>query len=156
MLENNPISPNQSGFKPWDSCINQLLSITHEICNSFDGGLEFRRAFWDISKAFDKVWYKGLLFTLSQNGISGSLLDLLSSFLSDRKQRVVPNGQTSARQNVTTSIPQGSILGPLLFLIYINDLSGDLSSKEKLFPDDKSLFSMTHDITTSTNELNND
>ena len=115
-----------------------------------------RSVFLDISKAFDKVWHKGLLFKLSQNGISGNLLDLLSSFLSDRKQRVLLNGQTSEWRNVTAGVPQGSILGPLLFLIYINDLSGDLSSKAKLFTDDTSLFSVMHDITTSANELNND
>ena len=82
-LENNLISPNQSGFKPEDSCINQPLAITHKIYNSFDEGLEVRNIFLDIYKAFDKVWHEGLLFKLSQNGISGNLLDLLSSFLSD-------------------------------------------------------------------------
>ena len=83
-LENNLISPNQSGFKPEDSCINQPLSITHKIYNSFDEGLEVRNIFLDIYKAFDKVWHEGLLFKLSQNGISGNLLDLLSRFLSDK------------------------------------------------------------------------
>ena len=100
--------------------------------------------------------HKGLLFKFSQNGISGNPLDLLSSFLSDRKQRVFLNGQTSEWRNVTAGIPQGSILGPLLLLIYINNLSGDLSSQAKLFADDTSLFSVTHDITTSANERNND
>ena len=61
LLENNLILPNQSGVKPGDSCINQLLSITHEIYNSFDEGLEVRSVFLDISKTFDKVWHKGLL-----------------------------------------------------------------------------------------------
>ena len=108
LLENNLVSPNQSGFKPGDSCINQLLSITHEIFQSFDEGFEVRSVFLDISKAFDKVWHKGLIFKLSQNGISGNLLGILSDFLSDRKQRVVRNGQKSTWENVNTGVPQGS------------------------------------------------
>ena len=84
-------------------------------------------------------------FKLSQNGVSVNLLDLLSSFLSDRKQRVLLNGQTSEWRNVTAGVPQDFILGPFLFLIYINNLSGDLSSKARLFADDTSLFCVTHD-----------
>ena len=153
---NNLISPNQSGFKPGDSCINQLLSITHEIYKSFDDGLEVRGVFLDISKAFDKVWHEGLIFKLKQNGISGDLLQILSDFLSNRKQRVVLNGQNSSWTNVHAGVPQGSILGPLLFLIYINDLADDLSSNVKLFADDTSLFSVVHDVNASARELNND
>ena len=96
LLENNLVSPNQSGFKPEDSCINQLLFITHEIFQSFDEGFEVRSVFLDISKTSDKVWHKGLIFKLSPNDISGNLIDILSYFLSDRKQRVVLNGQKSA------------------------------------------------------------
>ena len=88
LIERNLISSNQSGFKPGDSCINQLLSITHEIYKSFDDGFEVRGAFLDISKVFDKVWHKGIVFRLKQNGISGKLLSVLSNFLKDRKQRV--------------------------------------------------------------------
>ena len=84
--ENNLISPNQSGFRHWYSCVNQLLAITHEICKLFHEGFEVRRVFLDISKAFDKVWHEGLLFKLNQNGISGNLLKLLLDFLSYRKQ----------------------------------------------------------------------
>ena len=115
--------------------------------------LEVRSIFLDISKAFDKVWHKGFLFKLLQNGMFGNLLDLLSSFLSDRKQKVLLNGQTSEWQNVNASVPQGSILEPLSFFIYINDLSGDLSSRAKLFANDTHLlFSMTHDINQSINQ----
>ena len=94
--ENNLISPNQSGFKPGDSCINQLLSITHEINKSFDDVSEVRGIFLDISKAFDKVWHKGLLYKLNQNGISGKLSDIITDFLNLRKQRAVLNGQYSS------------------------------------------------------------
>ena len=67
-IENELISSNQSGFKPGDSCINQLLSITHEIYESFDVGLKVRRVFLDILKAFDKVWHDGIIYKLFQNG----------------------------------------------------------------------------------------
>ena len=156
LIENNLISSNQSGFKPGDSCINQLLSITHEIYKSFDDGFEVRGVFLDISKAFDKVWHKGIIFKLQQNGISGKLLCVLSDFLKDRKQRVILNGQFSSWTSVNAGVPQGSILGPLLFLIYINDLADGLSPNAKLFADDTSLFSVIHDVDASANELNND
>ena len=90
--ENELISSNQSGFKPGDSWVNQLVSITHEIYKSFDKGHEVRGVFLDISKPFDKVWHDGIIFKLTQNGISGSLLKLLGDFLSERRQRVVLNG----------------------------------------------------------------
>ena len=155
-IENDLISQYQSGFKPGDSCINQLLSITHEIYQSFDEGFDVRSVFLDISKAFDKVWHDGLIFKLKQNGISGNLLNLLSNFLRNRKQRVVLNGQTSSWADVNAGVPQGSILGPLLFLIYINDLADGLSSNAKLFADDTSLFSVVHNANTTAKKLNND
>ena len=154
--KSNLISDNQSGFKPGDSCVNQLLSITHEIYQSFDDNLEVRAAFLDISKAFDKVWHKGLIYKLKQNGISGNILNTIIDFLSFRKQRVVLNGQVSQWANIEAGVPQGSILGPLLFLININDRSDDLSTNARLFADDTSLFSVVRDINTSAAHLNND
>ena len=91
-IANKLISSNQSGFKPGDSCINQLLSITHEIYKSFDVGLEVRSVFLDLSKAFDRVWHVGLIYKLTQNGILGNLLHLLGYFLKEKKQRVALNG----------------------------------------------------------------
>ena len=152
------ISSNQSGFKPGDSCINQLLCITHNFYQSFNNSLKARAVFLDISKAFDKVWHKGLLYKLKQNGISGNLVNIIKDVWSLRKQRVVLNGQYSTRVNIGVNstqhgltvlnigVPQGSILGPLLFLIYINDLSNDLTSNPKLFVDDTSLFSVVQNI----------
>ena len=80
----------------------------------------------------------------------------ISEFLSNSLQRVVLNGQNSSWTNVHAGVPQGSILGPLLFLIYINDLSDNLTSNAKLFADDTSLFSVVHDVNTSAKELNDD
>ena len=118
---NKLISKNQSGFRPGDSCINQLLSVTQKIFTFFDNGLKVRSVFLGISKGFDKVWHEGLIFILKQNEISGELLHILSDFLSNRKQRVVLNGQNSSWTNVHARDPRRSILGPLLFLTYIND-----------------------------------
>ena len=117
-IENDLIFQNQSGFKP---------------------------VFLDISKAFDNVWYQGVILKLKQNGISENLLKIIEDFLSNRYQRVVLNGQSSGWAEVNVGVHQGSILGPLLFLIYINDLSTGLSSNPKLLADDTSLFSVVHD-----------
>ena len=91
---NNLINPNQSGFCPNNSCLNQVSAIVHKIYSDFDenSSLEVKSNFLDISKAFDKVWHEGLLFKLETIGISGNLLKLFQSFLSDRQQRVVLNG----------------------------------------------------------------
>ena len=99
-IENDLTSPNQSGFKSGDSCINEVSSITHNIYKSFDCGYEVRAFFIDISKAFDKVWYDGIIFKLEQNSISGKLQKLLHDFLVNRKQRVVLSGQVSWWSNL--------------------------------------------------------
>ena len=96
--------------------------------------------FCDISKAFDKVWHRELLFKLRQNGIKGRLLAWVSNYLSVRKQRVQINSATSSLRSVNTGVPQGSVLGPLLFLVYVNDIAENLLSLVRLFADDSSLF----------------
>ena len=126
LIEDNLILSNQSDFKPGDSCINQLLSITHEIYKSFDDGIEVRGVFLDILKAFDKVWHNGIIFKLKQNGISGKLLSVSSDFLKDKKQRVTLNGKVSSWTGVNAGVPQGSILSPLLSLVYIDELADGL------------------------------
>ena len=142
-IQNKLFTDCQSGFIPGDSCVSQLPPITHEIYNSFDynPSVDIRGVFLDMSKAFDKVWYDGLIFKLKTYGIDGKLLKLLKSYLKDRQQRVLLNGQTSSWKNVLAGVPQGSVLGPLLFLIYINDLPDGLTSIFKIFADDTSLFS---------------
>ena len=109
-IENELISSSQPGFKPGDSCINQLLSITHDIYQSLDNGFEVRVVFLDISKAFDKVWHKGLIYKLKQNRVAGNLLNTVTDFLKDRKHRVLLNGQNSTWVNVEAGVPQVQFL----------------------------------------------
>ena len=110
-IENNLISKNQSGFRSGDSFIDQLLSITQEIDQPFDDNLEIRPVFLDISKAFDEVWHKGLIFKLNQNDISYKILNMITAFLSFRKQRVVLNAQSS----LWVSVEAGYIVLTLVF-----------------------------------------
>ena len=141
------LSPKQSGFQPNDSCENQLLSIVHSIYADFDQSspLEVRANFLDISKAFDKVWHEGLLYKIETVGSADNLYKLCHNFLSDRFQRVVLNGQSSnGDQPVLAGVPQGSLLGLLLFLVYVSDLPDNLESLAKLFADDASLFSTVY------------
>ena len=154
----NLLNPNQSGFRPGDSTINQLLSIIHSIHSAFDcyPTLEVHSVFLDILKAFDKVWHEGLIYKIRRCGVAGTLLLLLQSFLSNRKQRTVLNGQSSTWGNIQAGVPQGSILGPLLFLIYINDLVQNLRCKVKLFADDTSLFTTVKDPQTAASDMNHD
>ncbi|MCH2390413.1 MAG: reverse transcriptase family protein, partial [Nitrospinales bacterium] len=149
---NNLITEHQSGFRPGDSTINQLTSITHEIFASFEDYDETRALFLDISKAFDKTWHDGLIFKLKGFGISGNLISLLTNYLSDRYQRVVLNGQESDWEKIYAGVPQGSVLGPLLFLVYINDLIDGISSNIKLFADDSSLFTRVMNNVSATHE----
>ena len=141
--------------------INRVFVVAtpvHYIFKTFDGSPSFetRGVFLDISKAFDKVWHEGLLFKLRSYGVQGCLYNIIKAFLKNRKQRVVLNGQNCFWENVNAGVPQGSILGPLLFLIYINDLPGDLNCVAKLFADDTSIFSTVSNITKSANDLNKD
>ena len=115
--ENKLLSMHQSGFRSNDSCVNQLLSIVHNLYKGFDAypTLETRGVFLDMSKAFDKVWHQGLIFKLKSVGVLDSPLNLIQSFLSHRFQRVLLNGQTSKWLPAKAAVPQGFILGPLFF-----------------------------------------
>ena len=137
------VTNNQSGFRPGGSTTNQLLYLADEIHQAFD------------SIECYKVWHDCLIFKLKQNGISGSLLKLFQNYLSNRKQCVVLNGSISEYSGVESGVPQGSVLGPLLFLIYINDLERNLKSNIKFFADDTMmLFSLVKDPDISALDLN--
>ena len=157
-IQNKLFTECQSGFIPGDSCVAQLLSVTHEIYESFDCNppQDIRGTFIDISKVFDKVCHKGLIFKLTFYCVDGSLLKLMENYLTGRQQRFVLNGQNSSWKNILAGVPQGSVLGLLLFLIYINDLPNGIESICKMFADDTSLFSEVKDATVSHTQLNND
>ena len=121
----------------------RLVALTHGI-------------FLDISSAFDKVWHKGLLAKLEQIGICDAVLTLLKSYLSDRKQCVVVDGVKSPFLDINAGVPQGSRLGPLLFIIYINDIVNDLESDILVFADDCSLLASGCDPTQTAEQLNKD
>ena len=106
-----------------------------------------------MSKAFDKAWHEWLILKLRSMGICDALLDLIGSFVEKRFQRVVLNCQASEWLPVEAGVPQGSFLGPLSFLIYINDLSIDNISTVESFADDASLFSIIHEVKTTAYEI---
>ena len=158
LITHHLITKNQSGFRPGDSTTSQLIDLVDEIHQAFDStkSLEVRAVFLDISKAFDKVWHDGLIFKMRQNGISGKLLTFFQNYLSNRKQRVVLNGFSSDYSSIESGVHHGSVLGPLLFLIYINDVEKNIKSNVKTFADDTMLFSIVNNPTISANELNHD
>ena len=127
---------------PRDLCTVQLLSIVHEIQTTSDSNptVDVRSVFLDISKTFDKVWHGGLLLKLKSYGVEGELFSLLESYLNSCEQKVVLNDQTSDLKGILSGVPQGLVSGPLLFLIYINDLPDDLTYLCKSFGDDTSFF----------------
>ena len=112
--------------------------------------------FLDISKAFDRVWHKGLSFKLQSIGISGNLLDWFTNYLTDRYQRVCIKNDSSSWKKVNAGVPNGSILGPLLFIIFINDIVKDIKSSICLFADDTCLFEIVEDPAASADTLNDD
>lgn len=134
------ISSCQSGFRKNDSTVQQLIKLVHDISISLDKHEETKSIYLDISKAFDKVWHKGLLHKLErQCGIVGNHLNFLKSYLTGRTQRVVVENCESSWKGTSAGVPQGSVLGPLLFLIYINDITSVVNNTTHLFADDTSV-----------------
>ncbi|MCG7882866.1 MAG: hypothetical protein JAY96_14895 [Candidatus Thiodiazotropha endolucinida] len=154
--ENNLLYRYQSGFLPQHSTTFQLIDIFQHICQTFDNNQFSCMIFCDVSKAFDRVWHKGLLFKLKQHGINGSLLNWINDYLSNRRQKVVIRSYTSTSRDIHAGVPQGSVLGPLLFLIYVNDISDSLLSLTRLFADDSSLYYAASSIADIEGIINHD
>ena len=153
---NNLLTWRNSGFKELDSTINQLVFISNQIYKALEEGHDVCIVYLDVSKAFDKIWHDGLIFKLKQIGIKGALLEWIKDYLAGRQQRVVINGQFSEWCIIKAGVPQGSILGPLLFIIFVNNITNFIQSNIFLFADDTSLFRELHspaDITILNNDL---
>ena len=154
--DNNLLTWRNSGYKPLDSSINQLIFISHKIYKSLEKGEDVCFVSLDASSAFDRVWHEGLFFKLKRKGICGKLFDWFKSYLTDRFQKVVIKGQFSKLVNLLAGVPQGSILGPLLFLIYIDDIIDDIEIDILLFADDTSLLETISNPLLSFEKINRD
>ena len=140
LIENNLLSPKQYGFVSGRSTVTQLLKYLDQCAEITSNGGIVDSIYFDFSKAFDTVPHRRLMAKLQSNGIDGKVLSWIGGFLSDREQVVRVNGELSLPKPVISGIPQGSVLGPLLFVIYINDLPDVVSSNVLLFADDTKLF----------------
>ena len=154
--ENNIISDKQAAYMRGDSTTNQLLYLVHQIRSAWHRGEVVQAAALDVHAAFDKVWHSGLLAKLDQIGVTGNCHNLLRSYLSDRRQIVVVDGVKSDVCQIKAGIPQGSRLGPLLFILYINDIQTDLESDILIYADDTTLLVTGRNPTDTAEILNRD
>jgi len=161
LLTNKILCDHQHGFRKRRSCESQLTCFVNDLAKNIDSNLQTDVIFLDFAKAFDKVNHRSLLIKLYHYGIRGQNLVWIRNFLDNRRQRVILDGVLSSPASVLSGVPQGSVLGPLLFLIYINDLPQYVSpgTEVRLFADDSAIYrkikDKDHDPVILQNDLDN-
>ena len=138
--QHNVLIENQHGFRSQHSCVTQLITLTEDISYALDHQTQIDIILLDFSKAFDTVPHQRLLTKLKHYGIGDSTLAWIESWLTRRSQCVVLDGETSNPVPVLSGVPQGTVLGPLMFLLYINDIANDIDSPLRMFADDCLLY----------------
>ena len=138
--KNNILFHNQHGFRSRVSCETQLIQFTQDLYDTLNQGGQTDVIVMDFSKAFDKVDHQMLLLKLLRLGINGRVVTWIQSFLSNRSQSVVLDGEHSDSCPVLSGVPQGSVLGPCLFLMYTNDIPDSIKSNIRLFADDTIMY----------------
>ena len=140
LTQHSILHDRQHGFRAGRSCETQLVMFADELAEHMSRGAQTDVIVMDFSKAFDRVPHRRLLHKLHHYGIQGNTLQWVSSFLNGRTQRVLVSGESSSLIDVDSGVPQGSVLGPVLFLLYINDLPTATDSPMRLFADDCILY----------------
>ena len=138
------ITHHQHGFGTGHSCTPQLLELMEDFTNFYEMEIPFDCIYLDFTKAFDRVYHQRLLTKLYNIGIRGNLINWIKYILKGREQRAVVNNEFSDWASVVSGIPQGSVLGPSLFTIFIYDIPNDITSKVKMFADDTKLYNSAH------------
>ena len=140
LQKNHILTDQQHGFRHGFSCQTQLVALVEDLLHNMDNCCQIDLIFLDFAKAFDRVPHQPLSSKLSTYGIAGNILQWIRAWLTQRSQQVVLDGSCSASAPVNSGVPQGTVMGPIMFLIYINDIVDNISSPIRLFADNCLLY----------------
>ena len=146
LIKRKLLNTSQHGFLKARSCLTNLLCFFEEITEWVDDGSPVDVIYLDFHKAIDKVPHQRLILKLKSHGMGNSIINWIEQWLTNRRQRVVVDGEVSSWKSVLSGVPQGSVLGPILFLVYINDLEEGVTGKILKFADDTKLCKKTKEF----------